>query len=187
MNTNINQWFPRSMLHMITSINFVKMMTAFTWPTLERRPVFCYVNGGGGAKAAPPVSPEQIEIFVCGFHQSVENHKHITSNVSGTEKCQATPTKIKMAAVRPDVIMMSWFERDVTKFPTESQIFWGPATRWQILEYSSTSGWLVNQRWLPLTGSTYAMSYISACIWDSNEIPTAASTFSGSSNPVGLL
>ena len=28
-------------------------------------------------------------------------------------------------------------------------------------EYSVTSGWLVNQTWPPLTGSTYAISYIS--------------------------
>ena len=146
--------------------------------TLERRAVFCYVDCGG-AKAAPPVSLDRIGIFRCGFHQSVGNHKHITSDVLGTKKCQATPTKIEMAADRPDVIMMSWFERDITKFPTESQICWGPATRWHIFEYSPTSGWLVTQRWLPLTGSTYAMSYISACVRDRSEIPMATPHFRG--------
>ena len=144
--------------------------------TLERRPVFVTLTAGGCKSCTPPVSPERIGIFRCGFHQSVGNHKHITSNVLGTKKYQATPTKIEKAAVRPDVIMMSWFERDITKFPTAARICLGPATRWHIFEYSSTSGWLVNQRWLPLTGSTYAMPYISACIWNSNEIPTVTPT-----------
>ena len=33
--------------------------------TLEQRVVFCYINSGGGAKTAPPVSPE------CGYFQTL--------------------------------------------------------------------------------------------------------------------
>ena len=37
--------------------------------------------GGRGSKVAPTVSPERIGISSCGFHQSVENHKQILSDV----------------------------------------------------------------------------------------------------------
>ena len=60
-----------------------------------------------------------------------------------------------------------------TRFQWLLPRFRSPATRWNYCEYSPTSRWLVNQRWPPLTGNTYAMSYISASVWDSNEIPTA--------------
>ena len=56
-----------------------------------------------GCKAAPPVSPERMEICPCGFHQSVGIHKLILSDIFGNTIFQATPTKIKTAAVRPDV------------------------------------------------------------------------------------
>ena len=77
------------------------------------RAVFFTLTAGGvqklqdNKKLHPPVSPERIGIFRGGFHQSVRNHKKIISDDSGTIKCQATLSKLQMAAVRPDVIMMS--------------------------------------------------------------------------------
>jgi len=44
-----------------------------------------------------------------------------------------------------------------------------------------------NQRWLPLTGSRYEITYISACIHNSNEIPTAIPMFSTLGNTIILL
>jgi len=44
-----------------------------------------------------------------------------------------------------------------------------------------------NQRWLPITGSRYEITYNSASIHDINEIPTAAPMFSTSGNTIRLL
>ena len=45
-------------------------------------------------------------------------------DVSSIEIFQAMPTeKIKMAAVRPDVIGMPWFELDISKFPRGTCIY----------------------------------------------------------------
>jgi len=49
------------------------------------------------------------------------------------------------------------------------------------------SEYVVYQRWRPLTGSRYAVTYISARIHDSIEISTATPTFSRSSNSVELV
>jgi hypothetical protein len=51
----------------------------------------------------------------------VGNHKHIFSDVLSVEIFQATfkiAAKFKMAAITPDVNGMSYFVRDITKFPT---------------------------------------------------------------------
>jgi len=47
--------------------------------------------------------------------------------------------------------------------------------------------YVVNQRWQPLTGSRYEITYISTRTHDSNEILTATSTFSRSSNSVEIV
>jgi len=49
------------------------------------------------------------------------------------------------------------------------------------------SGYFVNQRWRPFTGSRYEITYISALIHDSNEISTSTPTFSRTSNSVKLV
>jgi len=49
------------------------------------------------------------------------------------------------------------------------------------------SGYVVTQRWRPLTGSRYEIKFISARTDDSNEISTATSTFSRFSNSGELV
>jgi len=49
------------------------------------------------------------------------------------------------------------------------------------------SGYVVNQRWRPLTGSRYEITYISARTDDSNEISTATPTFVRFSNSVVIV
>jgi len=49
------------------------------------------------------------------------------------------------------------------------------------------SGYVANQRWRPLTGSRYEITYISTSTHDSNEISTATPTFPRSSNSVKLV
>jgi len=49
------------------------------------------------------------------------------------------------------------------------------------------SGFVVNQRWRPLTGRMYEITYISARTHDSNEVSTATPTFLRSSNSVELV
>ena len=44
-----------------------------------------------------------------------------------------------------------------------------------------------NQRWQPVTVSRYDITHISACMHDSNEIPTAIPMFSGSDNETRQL
>ena len=109
-----------------TSVAMLKMNVHCNVNNPRTASCFCYVNGG--EKLHPAVSPERIGIFRCGLHQSVGNHEHIISDVLETKNFQATPTKIKMAAIRQDVNWMSWFERDITKLPTATSICWGPAT-----------------------------------------------------------
>ena len=67
------------------------------------------------------------------------------------------------------------------------QHFRGPATRWDYCGCCPTSGWLINQRWPPLTGSTNAMSCFSARIYDWNEISTAVPKFSWAGNAERLM
>ena len=113
----------------------------------------------------------------------VRSQKHFLYDVSSTNNFRLTPTTIKMAAVRPDVNGMSWFERNISKFRTATTTVWGPATRRDICGYSPRSWWLINQTWPPFTCS---IAYSSSCVWDSNEIPMVTPTFSGSSNTVEL-
>ena len=77
---------------------------------------FCYVNSGWNAKAAPPVSPELIGIFPCGFHQSVGNHKHILFDVSSITIFQVTPTTNKIGGHHTGCKWDVSFERDITNF-----------------------------------------------------------------------
>jgi len=55
-----------------------------------------------------------------------------------------------------------------------------------VVRYCPLPGWVVYQRWRPATGSGYRITYISACMHDSNEIPTAIPMFKRSSNMTGL-
>jgi len=74
-----------------------------------------------------------------------------------------------------------------TKFQRLRPCFRGLATR---LEYSQEwpmFGSVGNQRWLPITGSRYKLSHISASIHDRNEIPTAILMFSRSGNMTRVL
>jgi len=50
--------------------------------TLERRPDICNVNRGG-CKTAPSVSPERIEICLCGFDRLVGEPEHISCGALG--------------------------------------------------------------------------------------------------------
>jgi len=49
------------------------------------------------------------------------------------------------------------------------------------------SGWVRNQRWRPGTGSRYELTYISACMRDGNEIPTATPMCFRSCNMTALV
>ena len=150
------------------------------WFTLEPRVDFCNV----------------ICIFTTDWNlvhavftdrQRNTNSIFLMSYVSSITIFQVTPTnKIKMTAVRPDVHGMSWLERDITKFPTENPIFEVQNTM-RLFEYTSTSELVANQRWPPLTGSTYAIAYISAGKHDCKESPMAMPTFSVFNNTVGLV
>jgi len=55
--------------------------------------------------------------------------------------------------------------------------------RWILMTFANsiwcTGQWTNNQRWRPLTGSRFRITYISACRPDSNEITKAVSMFSG--------
>ena len=62
------------------------------------------------------------------------------------------------------------------KFRGLPPYFRGPAVR---LEYSPTSGYVINQKWPPLTGKGSTITYISASVHDSNEITTATQHFRG--------
>ena len=146
-------------------------MYIVTLITLERQAVFITSTAGCESCMHPAVSPERIRIFRCGFHQSVENHEHIIYDVLEIKNFQATPTKIKMAALRPDVNLTSWLWYNQISDSNLNLLRSSNSTRRHFCGYSPTSEWLINQRWPPLTGSTYAMSYISACIQNINDIP----------------
>ena len=81
-------------------------MYIVTLITLERRAVFVTLTAGV-QKLHPLYLRIGLEIFEAVCTKSVGNHKHIISNVLETKNFQATPTKIKMAAIRPDVNLMS--------------------------------------------------------------------------------
>jgi len=68
-----------------------------------------------------------------------------------------------MAAYRPDVTRISWYEWDVSKHPGETTIFKVLKHGW--CKHSPTSGWVIYQRWRPVTSSGYGITYISACIY----------------------
>jgi len=64
-----------------------------------------------------------------------------------------------------------------TKFQRLYPCFRGQATRIDYWEYCTVCGHVVNQRWRPLTGSRLEITFISARMHDSNEIPTTAQTW----------
>ena len=77
-----------------------------------------------------------------------------------------------------------------TTFQRLYPCFRGRATRRDWWKCSPTSGYVGNQRWRPLTGSSSEITYISARMHDSNEIPTATLMFSRRGNTerlVGML
>jgi len=76
-----------------------------------------------------------------------------------------------------------------TKFQQLYLCFWGQGSgnTERLVGYSLMSGYVVNQRWRPLTGSLYEITYISARTHDSNGISTANPTFSRSRNSVELV
>ena len=121
-----------------------------------------------------PIGREsQAHYFRCLRNQKMSSHAHQNQNGGRQTRCNN------------DVVIRTWYNQISDSIPNLFRSSNTMAHIW--IAYFPTSGWLVNQRWLPLTGSTYAMSYISACVWDSNEIQTATLTFSGSRNTVELL
>jgi len=54
-------------------------------------------------------------------------------------------------------------------------------------KHCRVSGWVKNQRWRPVTGSGYGITYISACTHDSNKILTNILMFLTSSITTGLI
>jgi len=66
---------------------------------------------------------------------------------------------------------------------------WDSATKQGLWEHSSTSRWVVNQRWLPLLEiqRKYRQRNISASALVNNENSKATSTLLGSSNTAGLV
>jgi len=102
--------------------------------------------------------------------------------------------KFKMAAVKPEIHASTFVHGTskrlsmiATKFQRLYPCFWGQVTRKEEWEYFLMSGYVVNQRWRPLTGNRYEITYISARIHDSNDISTATPIFSRSSNSVELV
>jgi len=71
-----------------------------------------------------------------------------------------------------------------TKFQRLYLFFRCQATRMDCSKHCRVSGWVRNQRWRPITGSDCGTTYISACMLDSNDIPTAIPMFSMSSNTI---
>ena len=74
-----------------------------------------------------------------------------------------------------------------TRFQWWPQHFRDPAAQWNLCEYYPTSGWLVDQRWPPLTGSAYAIRYVSARVSIINENSSASSMFPEYSNTVWIV
>jgi len=196
------------------------MVSRRTVLTLEQRPNFCNVNLGWGAKAAPPVSPERIEICNAVFTDCPS-----TFLVVPYVSYKPSPHKFKMAAYRPDVPMISRYEWDICELPgkppflknrnkvglvrTLSYVMMSNISKMAAITgsgygkmYISTCiymiaakllkiylcvrcqkhdwtdlntavGWVINQRWRPVSGSGYDIAYISACMRNSNVISTA--------------
>jgi len=74
-----------------------------------------------------------------------------------------------------------------TKFQLLCPCFRGQATRLKYSEECPMYGYGINQRWLPITGSIYEITRISAYIHDRNEIPTAIPMFTRSGNTSEVL
>jgi len=76
-------------------------------------------------------------------------HKHILSNFNGYTTVEATPTKVKMAAVRPGVNKITYFKH-ITERPTDNTIVevqQHVGTKEKTLRCKSDQE---NQRWLQL-------------------------------------
>jgi len=103
--------------------------------------------------------------------------------------------KLKMAAVKSG-IHVSTFVHGISNFlymiATKFQrlypcLFLGLFNTEWLVGILSDVGYVVNQRWRPLTGSWYEITYISARAYDSNQMWTAIPTFLRSSNSVELV
>jgi len=103
----------------------------------------------------------------------------------GVVKLKATPTKIKNGGLHTgcnyDLTILMRYQRTFRR----NHHFWDHETRQ--CEHTTTSGWVIYQRWPPVTGSAYEIAYISACMRDSNEIPTDIPLFLASSIITGLI
>jgi len=86
-----------------------------------------------------------------------------------------------MGANRPDETRISRYEWYISDLPGKPQFVRSRNTV-GLAEHSPTSGWVIYERWRTVTGSGYEITYISACMRNSNEIPTAIPMFSMSSN-----
>jgi len=115
--------------------------------------------------------------------------------------------KIKMAAMNRKYIYNTCIfgcARNSNEFQRLYQCFRGWATRLEVHFHLYLAvlnphtlvvhplknlmfGSVRNQRWLPLTGSRYEITQISASIHDRNEIPTAIPMFSRSGDTTKLL
>jgi len=102
--------------------------------------------------------------------------------------------KFKMAVVKPEIHVSTFVHRIskllymiAAKFQRLYPCFWGWVTRRDYWEYCLMSEYVVYQRWRILTGSRYAITYISARIYDSNKISAVTPTFMRFSNSVELV
>jgi len=91
-----------------------------------------------------------------------------------------------MAAYRLNVRRISRYEWDISELPGETAII-EVQKHVRASANTPTSGWVIYQRWQPVAGSGYGMTFISACIHDSNEIPTGIRVFLASNTITGLI
>ena len=90
--------------------------------------------------------------------------------------------KSKMAVSHLEILIAQLVHKKATKFQRLYLCFRGQATRLDHCRDCPTGILVVNQRWRHVTGSRNDIMYISACIHDKNEIPTAIPLFSGLGN-----
>ena len=92
-----------------------------------------------------------------------------------------------MASFKPEVLISQLVDNMWTKFQRLYPCFRGWATRRDKWQYCPMSGYIENRRWRWMTGSRNNITYISASIHDSNEIPTVIPMFSGSGYAIRQL
>jgi len=114
-----------------------------------------------------------------------------TWNPSSSNSRSACKTHSSSCTTAPPVTVRAQIEQydicQTTKFQRLHTCFLGQTTRIDYWEYCPMSGYVLNQRCRPLTGSVYDFTYISARIHDSNEIPTAKPMIPWSGNTYRLL